>query len=210
MNATIIKGTYHKKGTTSQLVDEFVRGIKTADKEAKVEIFDLLDKKVEFCNGCLMCSKDKSLKIGRCPFQDDATKIFPKMVESDVIVFATPLYDFGPTAIMKRFMERAVCMTCWEPYPKARIKKIKNKTGVIILSAATPSPLNNLLLMTVYPIIVLSIYCLGFGCSKTKVLSAGGMEYGKKYKEKWLKRSYNLGVKIASRLKNKKLEFKTQ
>lgn len=204
MKVIIVKGTYHRRGTTSALVDEFIKGIKKIDKNSKIEIFDLLDKKVKFCNGCLMCCKNKSLKIGKCPIKDDATKIFPKLIDADAIVFATPVYDFGPTALLKRFMERCVCMTYWDPYPKTRIKKIKGKTGIVILSAATPSPFNDLTLMTIYPRVVLSIYCGGLGCSKIKVLSAGGMQYNSRCRNKWLKKSYDSGIKVAKKFNSKK------
>lgn len=205
MKIIIIKGTYHKKGMTSNLVDSFEKGIKHIDKNAKIEIFDLLDKKVEFCNGCLMCcSKEtKNLQIGNCPIKDDATKIFPKLISADLVVFATPVYDWGPTALLKKFMERCVCMTYWDPYPKSRIKKRKGKVGIVLLSSATPSPYNKLLLMTTYPRFILSLYCKGLGCSKTKVLPAGGMMFSEKIKEKWMKKSYDLGMKIAKKLNKK-------
>jgi len=200
MKVIIVKGTYKKKGITSSLVNSFVKGISDTNKKINVEVADLLDKKIEFCTGCLLCVKDKSLQIGKCPFNDDVKGILQKMIEADVIVFATPIYDFGPTALLKRFMERAVCMSYFEPYPKPRVKKRKGKQGVVILHSACPAPLNDLTLMTAYPKFVLKFY-LGFiGCTKKFVLSAGDMEENKKAKEKWKNKSYKLGIKVAKRL----------
>lgn len=206
MKVVIIQGSYHRKGCTSDLVDEFKKGIKTINPKIDIETVNLLDAKVEFCKGCIQCSTDKSLQIGKCPIKDDVRKILEKLIEADVVVFATPLYDFGPTALMKKFMERCVAMTYWEPWPKARIKKKKGKIGVVLLSAACPNPYNDLLLMTAYPRIVLSLYTRGFGCSKAYVLSAGGMPLEEKYNTKWKKKSYKLGVKIARKIsKNEKI-----
>jgi multimeric flavodoxin WrbA len=200
MNVIIIKGTYKKNGMTSSLVDYFVKGMKKTNNKIEIEVVDLLDKKIEFCTGCQLCVKDKSLQIGKCPFQDDVKDILKKMIEADVIVFATPVYDFGPTALLKRFMERAVCMSYFDPYPKPRVKKRKGKQGVVILSAACPAPFNDLTLMTAYPRFVLKFY-LGFiGCTKKHVLSAGGMERKEKFRVKWRNKSYKLGIKVAKRL----------
>ncbi len=200
MNIIIIKGTYHKKGMTSSLVDEFIKGIKTINSKAKIEIFDLLDRKVGFCKGCMNCSKNPELPIGKCPIKDDAEKIFPKMLKADAVVFATPVYDFGPTALMKRFMERCICFTYGSGFPKARNKKVKGKIGIIILSSGCPAPLNDLTLMTAFPRVVLSFFLDALGCSKKYTIPAGGMEYGKKFKDKWLKKSHELGIKVAKKL----------
>ncbi len=203
MNIVIIKGTYHKKGNTSALVDEFARGIKDADSKAKIETFDLLDKKVGFCTGCRTCLKNPELEIGKCPIVDDATKLFPKMLKADAIVFATPVYDFGPTALLKRFMERCLCFTYGEGFPKARNKKRKGKIGIILLSSGCPAPFNDLSLINAFARFVLSFFLGALGCKKTYTLPAGAMEYGQKFKDKWLKKSYELGKKVAKKLSKK-------
>ncbi|MCK9596050.1 flavodoxin family protein [Candidatus Pacearchaeota archaeon] len=202
MKVVIVQASYHRKGYTSSLVDEFKKGVKSVNKNADIEVFNLLDSKVEFCTGCIQCSHDKSLKIGKCPIKDDVRGMLEKLVDADVVVFATPLYDFGPTALLKRFMERCVPMTYWDPYPKARLPKKKGKYGVVLISAACPDPYNDLLLMTAYPRAVLSLYTRGFGCSKAYIISAGGMPVAERYNTKWKKRSYDLGVKIARKFKN--------
>lgn len=202
MNITIIKGTYHKTGMVSHLVDRFIEGVKSVDNTANIEVFDLLDKKVKFCKGCLNCTKNPELPIGNCVISDDATKIFPKMLKSDVVVFATPVYDLGPTALMKIFLERCVCMSSGEGLLRPRNKKIKGKIGVIILSTRAPAIINDLF-FTSYPKMILKEMCKWFGCEKEIILSAGGMETYPKSNEYFLKKSYSLGEKIAKKLKRK-------
>ena len=46
--------------------------------------------------------------------------IYPKIIESDIIVFGTPVYWYGPTALMKGFVDRFVYFNC--PQNRARIK----------------------------------------------------------------------------------------
>jgi len=52
--------------------------------------------------------------------------LYPKILESDAIIFGTPVYWFGPTAIMKCFMDRFVFFNC-----PANRKKIRHKAGII-------------------------------------------------------------------------------
>ena len=40
--------------------------------------------------------------------------VYPKIVASDVIVFGTPVYWYGPTALMKGFVDRFVYFNCPE------------------------------------------------------------------------------------------------
>jgi len=52
--------------------------------------------------------------------------LYPKIIEADAIVFGTPVYWFGPTAIMKCFIDRFVYFNC-----PANRKKIRDKVAVI-------------------------------------------------------------------------------
>ena len=53
-------------------------------------------------------------------------EIYPKIIESDVLVFGTPVYWYGPTGLMKCFMDRFVYFNC----PENR-KGIKGKSAVL-------------------------------------------------------------------------------
>ncbi len=52
--------------------------------------------------------------------------VYAKIMESDVIIFGTPVYWYGPTALMKGFIDRFVYFNCAEN--RARIK---GKSAVI-------------------------------------------------------------------------------
>ena len=52
--------------------------------------------------------------------------LYDKIIESDVIIFGTPVYWYGPTALMKAFIDRFVYFNS----PQNRMK-IKNKLAVI-------------------------------------------------------------------------------
>ena len=59
--------------------------------------------------------------------QDDMNAIYPKIVESDAIVFGTPVYWYGPTALMKALIDRFVYFNC----PENR-QKIRGKNAAIV------------------------------------------------------------------------------
>ncbi len=54
--------------------------------------------------------------------------IYPKIIESDIIIFGTPVYWYGPTAMMKGFIDRFVYFNC----PENR-SKIKGKAAVLAI-----------------------------------------------------------------------------
>jgi multimeric flavodoxin WrbA len=61
--------------------------------------------------------------------------IYPKIIEADAIVFGTPVYWYGPTALMKAFGDRFVYFNC-----AANRGKIRGKSGVIAVGFEEESP----------------------------------------------------------------------
>ena len=106
MKTIIIKGSYHKNGITTSLVESFVKGLKEKNPEMKIKIFDLLDENIEFCKGCGNCAKDNGLKLGECITDDNVKNILQEMLSCDRIVFASPIYEGCMTALFKRFNEK--------------------------------------------------------------------------------------------------------
>lgn len=89
-----------KMGNTYIMVEEFLKGAR--DAGADVEHILLADKKIHHCIGCFSCWIKTP---GVCAFNDDMRDILPKLL-ADVLVYATPLYIFNVTGIMKNFMDR--------------------------------------------------------------------------------------------------------
>lgn len=76
----VIATSMRKSGNSETLADEFIRGAGEAGHD--VEKISLLDKKISFCRGCLVCQK-----TGKCVIDDDANEIAEKMKEAEVIAF---------------------------------------------------------------------------------------------------------------------------
>jgi multimeric flavodoxin WrbA len=114
-----VVGSPRKKGNTHILVSTILDGAK--NEGAMTELLFLNDFNIRECDGCYVCWKGK-----HCIKKDDMNTIYPKIIQSDTIVFGTPVYWYGPTALMKCFIDRFVYFNC----PENRAK-IRGKSAVI-------------------------------------------------------------------------------
>jgi multimeric flavodoxin WrbA len=110
-----VVGSPRRNGNTHILVSRILEGAREAG--AAVEELFLPDLKIRECDGCHACWEGKE-----CSKKDDMNNIYPRIIESDVIIFGTPVYWFGPTALMKAFLDRFVYFTCPENGAKVRGK----------------------------------------------------------------------------------------
>jgi putative NADPH-quinone reductase len=89
---------------TELLLSHLVAGMHAAG--AEVEVVELRQKKINYCRGCYTCWTKTP---GICVHKDDmALELFPKWLEADVVVYASPLYHYGVNAQMKAFIERTL------------------------------------------------------------------------------------------------------
>jgi multimeric flavodoxin WrbA len=123
-----VVGSPRKKGNTHILVSRILEGA-TAEGAAAETLF-LGDLNIRECDGCHVCWKGR-----QCSKKDDMNTIYPKIIQSDIIVFGTPVYWYGPTALMKCFMDRLVYFNC----PENRAA-IKGKAAVIAVPFEEENP----------------------------------------------------------------------
>ncbi len=92
------------KGYTFFLLNKIREGVISNDSE--LEIINLSEKKIKRCIGCNTCQTDAHYL--RCIYaeKDDCREIFSKMAEAEVIIYATPIYIFTMSSLMKCFLER--------------------------------------------------------------------------------------------------------
>jgi len=104
MKRVIVISTSLRKGSNSDmLADQFVKGAKAAGHE--VEKISLVGKNIQFCKGCLGCQK-----LGRCVINDDVNDIMAKVLQADVICWATPIYYYEMSGQMKTLIDRMNAM----------------------------------------------------------------------------------------------------
>lgn len=94
------KGT---KSNTDRILQPFLQG--AAEAGAQCETIYTVGLKVHDCRGCFACWRDTP---GECVYQDDMNGILTKIRESDLVIWATPLYYYGMTAGLQRVMERTL------------------------------------------------------------------------------------------------------
>ncbi len=116
-----VMGSPRRNGNTHILVDKVLEGARAAG--AQTELLVLADLSVRECDGCLACWKGKD-----CSKADDMNAVYPRLAQSDVIVFGTPVYWYGPTALMKCFIDRFVYFNCPDNRPK-----VKGKPAILVV-----------------------------------------------------------------------------
>lgn len=93
-----------KKSNTDRILQPFLEGAREAG--AETETVYLKDKKINYCIGCFTCwTKTPGVCVHK---NDDMPALLKKLIEADVVVYATPLYVFTVTAQMKAFMDRHI------------------------------------------------------------------------------------------------------
>ena len=144
-NIVVFDGGYRsdKNSKTSFMVNHFIDGAKEAG--AYVEYFKLKDYNIKDCTGCYSCWTKSP---GKCIFdngkvEDDMAMFRKKYREADLVVFASPLYIFNVTGILKTFMDRLLPIL--QPYMLLNDKgntmhpdrfPEKGEQGFVIFSAA--------------------------------------------------------------------------
>ena len=104
MKKVIVISTSLRAGSNSDmLADKFIEGAQAAGNE--VEKITLSGKSIGFCKGCLACQK-----LGKCVIDDDANAIMQKVLEADVVCWATPIYYYEMSVQMKVLIDRMNAM----------------------------------------------------------------------------------------------------
>lgn len=123
MNIFVITGSPRNDGNSNVLVENFIKGANEAGHS--VTRFDSAFKKVHTCIAC-----DKCKPSSKCVFKDDFENIKNKIVEADMVVFASPIYYYAVSAQMKTTIDR---------FYSIDEKLHTNKKAVVILTYADSS-----------------------------------------------------------------------
>jgi FMN-dependent NADH-azoreductase len=94
-----------KNGNTEKILKPFLEGATQAG--ATAETLYLKDLNIHECLGCYTCHMKTP---GICAIKDDMEIVLKKMLASDILVFATPLYVFTVSALLKTLMDRMMIL----------------------------------------------------------------------------------------------------
>jgi multimeric flavodoxin WrbA len=98
-NILIINGATRKNGNTDIIINKIIEG--SINEKAKINLIELRNKKINDCIGCYTCYEKN-----KCSINDDMKEILVSINRSDMIIFASPIYWWGVTGIMKIFIDR--------------------------------------------------------------------------------------------------------
>jgi len=137
MKVTALMGSPRRNGNTNTLVEHFLKGAQS--KGAEVEKISLYECTINLCHGCY---KNCWLGPGDCTrFQDDMEQLIPKIISSDLILFASPVYMASYTAQLTIFFERCIPVHHVDLENKVIIEnRFKGKNAVMALVHDSPDP----------------------------------------------------------------------
>lgn len=101
-NVLALLGSPNRDGNTALLLERFLEGM-TEGNSSEIEYVSLNEAEILPCQGCNYCHEHGTGCIIR---DDDMLRLCQNVMESHVLVFATPIYWWNMTAQMKLFIDR--------------------------------------------------------------------------------------------------------
>ena len=104
MKVLTLNGSPHtKNGAHVTMLRYLEEGLREAGAEVTRQDVYRLD--IKPCLGCFSCW---TTSPGKCVQDDDMQSLLPEVAQSDLLVFATPVYVDGMTGSLKTFLDRMV------------------------------------------------------------------------------------------------------
>jgi multimeric flavodoxin WrbA len=131
MKICCLLGSPRKNGNTAEVLKIFCKEAKKLGYET--EIINLIDKNFSGCMECFQCQKVKN-KPG-CVLKDDMDEIYEKILNSDCIIIATPVFCWSFSWVIKKFLDRTFCFDKYNE-DGSYVSIVEGKKIGIILTAA--------------------------------------------------------------------------
>ena len=140
MKILVLNGSPKQNSNTLAITMEFLKGLNQT-KEHQIEIINVIEKKINYCQGCLSCWMQQNI---HCVMQDDMNELLDKMAESDAIVWSFPLYEYGLPGHMKTLLDRTNPFMTMEMHTEANrvihnfVVDFPGKKNIIITGCGFP------------------------------------------------------------------------
>ena len=109
-----------RRGNTYTALETLKEGLSNIETSCITQI-DSTSVAVSPCIACEFCKEH-----GRCAVNDDTNNVISEIAESDVIIFATPVYWWGISAQLKVIIDKFYSQ-------EKRLASLKKKVGLIII-----------------------------------------------------------------------------
>ena len=100
MKITILNGSPRHNGNTQIMADTFAKAAQENGHTATV--LNIANLHIRGCMDCKYCYSHE----GKCVQDDDMKKVFAELSDTDLLVFASPVYWFDITAQLKTVIDR--------------------------------------------------------------------------------------------------------
>jgi len=122
-------GSPRIQGNTHLLLDEALKGAQSLGAEIEKLVVDKLE--IAPCKEYYGCLKD-----GNCVIRDDMDGIYPKLLETDRILVASPMFFYGIPSQLKALIDR--CQATWaRKYVLKQRLSDKERKGAFLAVGAT-------------------------------------------------------------------------
>ena len=199
MKLMAIIGSPRKGGNTELLVDQIIAGCRSKTN-VNADKFFIVDKRIEYCTGCLTCVMP-SPGTGKCVIEDDMAEILESMKKSDAFIFGSPNYMRTITAPLLNFLSRMLPLMVFKANYDNKgnriggeiTTKIQDKPVAMVISQGEPYFCSSL----VYE--VLENNLKDFKLNRAgNIISMNNLDRGEVEKRKEdLKKAFDLGVQLA-------------
>jgi arsenate reductase len=126
-----LMGSPRRQGNTDLLVSAFLDGAQA--RGAEVLKVDVAFKNIAPCQGCRFCEQQ-----GFCRQKDDAMQeIYHLLRRADVVVIATPMFFYGPSAQLKALIDRSQALWARRYVMKLIDPKAPFRKGFLLAVGAT-------------------------------------------------------------------------
>lgn len=119
----LINASPRKQGNTDIIVSKILGALGSRAETEKIEINNLNFKPCQACGGC-----DET---GLCILDDDLKPVYSKILNSDVIIFGSPIHFGSLSAQAKMLIDRM--QPFWVSKIRLKSRAIKPKKGFLIL-----------------------------------------------------------------------------
>jgi multimeric flavodoxin WrbA len=131
MNVLALQASPRRRGNTVTLARALLEGLKSGGVKQVSEVF-LDELAIRPCNNCEACRRRKGLF---CVFDDGMTPLYPKFIEADLVVLASPVYWWSVSAQLKLFIDRLYGLN-FEQHPE----RYKGKKLVLVFTHQEEHP----------------------------------------------------------------------
>jgi multimeric flavodoxin WrbA len=115
-----------KKGATEYLIKEALSSISNI-ADVETDLISLSGKKIEPCNDCGSCKKNKSW----CVIDDDMTELLQRFIEADAFIIGSPVHVYSASPQLYAFFSRM------RPLHHVFPGILRNKFGVALAVGGT-------------------------------------------------------------------------